>query len=85
MRYTGPKARLCRSNKTNLFGTAKYTKILERKMGKPGMHGSESSFGKLSEFGTQLKEKQKARILFGVSEKQFSNYFKKAAKLKGET
>jgi small subunit ribosomal protein S4 len=85
MRYTGPKARLCRSNKTNLFGTAKYTKILERKMGKPGMHGSESSFGKLSEFGTQLKEKQKARILFGISEKQFSNYFKKASKLKGET
>jgi small subunit ribosomal protein S4 len=85
MRYTGPKARLCRRNKTNLFGTAKYTKILERKIGKPGMHGSDSSFGKLSEFGTQLNEKQKARILFGISEKQFSNYVKKATKMTGET
>ena len=85
MRYTGPKARLCRRHRANLFGTAKYTKILERRMGKPGVHGSRTSFRKVSEYGLQLSEKQKARILFGMSEKQFSNYFKKASKMSGET
>ncbi len=85
MRYTGPKARLCRRHRANLFGTAKYTKILERRMGKPGVHGSRPSFGKKSEYGIQLSEKQKARILFGISEKQFSNYFKKASKMSDET
>ncbi len=84
MRYTGPKARLCRRHRANLFGTAKYTKILERRMGKPGVHGS-GRFSKVSEYGTQLSEKQKARILFGLSEKQFRNSFKKAAKMTGET
>ncbi|NIS37635.1 30S ribosomal protein S4, partial [Candidatus Saccharibacteria bacterium] len=66
MRYTGPKAKACRRHRTNLFGTSKYTKILERKPGKPGMHGSRS-FGKPSEYGLQLAEKQKARVLFGLS------------------
>ncbi|MBU1017839.1 30S ribosomal protein S4 [Patescibacteria group bacterium] len=85
MRYTGPKARLCRRHRANLFGTAKYTKILERRSGKPGAHGSRMSFGKVSEYGLQLNEKQKARTLFGISEKQFSNYFKKASAMPGET
>ncbi len=85
MRYTGPKARLCRRHRANLFGTAKYTKILERRTGKPGAHGSKAFFGKMSEYGVQLGEKQKARVLFGISEKQFSNYFKKAARMSGET
>jgi len=85
MRYTGPKARLCRRYRTNLFGAAKYTKVLERKMTKPGMHGAKSSFKKPSEFGTQLAEKQKARILFGISERQFRNYVLKATKMTGET
>ena len=85
MRYTGPKARLCRQSRTNLFGTSKYTKVLERKAGKPGMHGAKSTFSKSSEYGTQLSEKQKARILFGISEKQFRNYVLKATKMPGET
>jgi len=85
MRYTGPKARLCRKYHANLFGTAKYTKILEKRPGKPGVHGSKSSFGKLSEYGAQLLEKNKARIIFGISEKQFKNYVAKAARAKGET
>lgn len=84
MRYTGPKARLCRRYGANLFGTSKYTKILEKRPGKPGLHGK-SSFRKSSEYGKQLAEKQKARTIFGVSEKQFRNYFKKASKSKGET
>ena len=85
MRYTGPKARLCRKNRTNLFGTSKYTKVLERKTGKPGMHGAKSSFSKPSEFSIQLSEKQKARILFGISERQFAKYVAKATKMPGET
>ena len=85
MRYTGPKARQCRRHRANLFGTAKYTKILERRMAKPGAHGTRASFRKLSEYGVQLNEKQKARMLFGISEKQFRNYFKKASKMPGET
>ncbi len=84
MRYTGPKARLCRAHRANLFGTSKYTKILERRPGKPGMHGK-AFFKKPSEYGIQLAEKQKTRILFGISEKQFRNYFKKASKKQGET
>lgn len=84
MRYTGPKARLCRAHRANLFGASKYTKILERRPGKPGMHGK-GFFKKPSEYGVQLAEKQKARILFGISEKQFRNYFKKASKKQGET
>lgn len=85
MRYTGPKARLCRRHRANLFGTAKYTKILERRAGKPGVHGNRGYFGKMSEYGIQLSEKQKARVLFGLSEKQFRNAFKKANKMQGET
>lgn len=83
MRYTGPKAKLCRRYRANLFGTAKYTKILEKRPGKPGMHSA--SFSKLSEFGIQLMEKNKARTLFGISEKQFKNYFLKAVRIAGGT
>lgn len=85
MRYTGPKAKLCRKLGVNLFGTEKYNKILSRRSGKPGMHGAKSSFGKKSEYGVQLEEKQKARIVFGISERQFRNYFTKASQMNGET
>jgi small subunit ribosomal protein S4 len=83
MRYTGPKARLCRKLGVNLFGTEKYTKILRRRQSKPGVHGAK--FGKKSEYGHQLEEKQKARYVFGVTEKQMGNYFKKAAAQAGDT
>ena len=85
MRYLGPKAKLCRRHHANLFGTAKYTKILEKRPGKPGMHGAKGSFRKLSEFGAQLLEKNKARAIFGISERQFMTYFNKAVRQKGET
>lgn len=85
MRYLGPKAKLCRRFHANLFGTAKYTKILEKRPGKPGQHGAKGSMKKLSEFGSQLIEKNKARALFGISETQFKNYFLKAAAATGET
>ena len=83
MRYTGPKAKLCRRLGVNLFGTEKYTKILRNRQSKPGVHGAK--FTKKSEFGKQLDEKQKARYIFGVSEKQTSNYMKKAARQDGDT
>lgn len=84
MRYTGPKARLCRRLGVNLFGTEKYTKILARRPGKPGPHTGKG-FGKKSEYGKQMEEKQKARIVFGIAERQFRNYFRRAASQEGET
>jgi len=83
MRYTGPKAKLCRRLGVNLFGTEKYTKILRNRQSKPGMHGAK--FSKKSEYGRQLEEKQKARYLFGVSEKQTYAYMKKAVSQPGDT
>ena len=83
MRYTGPKARVCRRLGVNLFGTEKYTKILRKRQAKPGMHGSK--FSKKSEYGRQLEEKQKARYVFGLTERQMGNYFKKASAMNGDT
>lgn len=83
MRYTGPKAKLCRRMGVNLYGTEKYTKILRNRQSKPGMHGAK--FSKKSEYGRQLEEKQKARHLFGVSEKQTYGYMKRAVSQPGDT
>lgn len=83
MRYTGPKAKLCRRLGVNLFGTDKYTKILRKRQSKPGVHGVK--FTKKSEYGRQLDEKQKARFVFGLSERQMSNCFKKAVSQEGDT
>jgi small subunit ribosomal protein S4 len=83
MRYIGPKAKLCRRLGANLFGAEKYTKILRRRQSKPGMHGSK--FTKKSEYGRQLEEKQKARFVFGLSERQMANYFKRAISQPGDT
>lgn len=85
MRYTGPKARLCRRLGINLFGTEKYNKILARKNYKPGAHGNAQNFSKPSEYGRQLKEKQKARAIFGLSEKQFRNSYNKALLQPGDS
>ncbi|MCF7812617.1 30S ribosomal protein S4 [Candidatus Gracilibacteria bacterium] len=79
MRYTGPKARLCRREGVNLFGSPKYQKILQRNPNIPGMHGSKRA-GKLTEYGKQLREKQKAKRMFGLSERQFHNYYVRADK-----
>ncbi|MCH2189189.1 30S ribosomal protein S4 [Candidatus Gracilibacteria bacterium] len=72
MRYTGPKKKLCRREGINLFGTEKY----DLSKGKRGpLRGRKGS-----EFGTQLRKKQMAKRMFGLSEKQFLSYFKKAQK-----
>lgn len=76
-RYTGPKARLCRRFGTNIFGSDKYDKILSKRNFPPGMHG-QGSFRKKSEYAKQLMEKQKARFMFGINEKQFRRYYERA-------
>ena len=83
-RITGPKARICRAHGVNLFGSSKYDRILAKKPYAPGIHGPNGA-KKLSQFGRQLKAKQLARMIFGVSEKQLRNYAVKAAHQVGDT
>lgn len=84
MRYTGPKARLCRREGVNLFGSPKYQKIMGKSGNIPGMHGGKRQ-GKLTEYAKQLREKQKARRMYGLSEKKFKKYFDRATKKSGVT
>jgi small subunit ribosomal protein S4 len=83
-RYTGPKARLCRKFGENIFGNAKYDKILAKRKFPPGQHGKNMR-RKLSDYGVHLREKQKLRSTYCLMEKQFKNYFVKAAKATGVT
>jgi small subunit ribosomal protein S4 len=84
-RYTGPKCKLSRREGTDLSlksrGRALESKCNMEKV--PGQHGDRR--GRLSDYGVQLREKQKVRRMYGVLEKQFRNYFKKAAQTKGST
>ncbi|MDO4970699.1 MAG: 30S ribosomal protein S4 [Bacteroidales bacterium] len=80
-RYTGPKSKIARKLGEAIFGE---DKVLARKNYAPGQHGANKR-RKLSEYGTQLREKQKAKYTYGVLERQFRNLFKKASSLKGVT
>ena len=86
-RYTDAVCRLCRREGQKLFlkGDRCYTEkcALNRRAYAPGMHGQGRS--KISEYGTQLREKQKAKRYYGVLETQFKNYFELASKKKGKT
>jgi len=81
-RYKGPRARICRRLDYPVFESPKFGSI--RKSFPPGQHGPNSRI-KLSNYGIQLREKQRIKYLYGVLEKQFRNYFKKAANKKGPT
>ena len=81
-RYIGPKSKIARKFGDPIFGTDKH---LERKNYPPGQHGNSRRRKKVSEYGTQLKEKQKAKYTYGVLEKQFRNLFEKASSAKGVT
>ena len=82
-RYTGPKRRLSRREGLPLF--SKDIKSLERKGAlPPGQHGARMR-RRTSEYGLQLREKQKAKRLYGILEKQFKNYVASASKVKGAT
>ncbi|MEO6443799.1 MAG: 30S ribosomal protein S4 [Gemmatimonadaceae bacterium] len=90
MRYTGPSCRQCRREGTKLFlkGTKCFTEKcpVERRPYPPGQHGqSQSRRRKSSEYSKQLREKQKIKRIYGVSEKQFRNTFEKVSKLPGLT
>jgi len=84
MRYTGPKAKRCRAQGVNLYGSDKYDRILQKKPMGPGK-SPRARRGKKSEFGTQLLEKQKVRNTFGLSEKQFRRYYREALRSKAAT
>lgn len=82
-RYTGPKRRLSRREGIALF--AKDAKYFEKKGAiLPGQHGL-SRRRRISEYGLQLREKQKAKRIYGILEKQFKKYFNEASKVKGAT
>jgi len=80
-RYTGPKTKIARRFGEPIFGA---DKVLQRRNFPPGQHGVNRR-RKTSEYGVQLREKQKAKYTYGVLERQFRNLFEKASRLKGIT
>ncbi|MCL5115659.1 MAG: 30S ribosomal protein S4 [Firmicutes bacterium] len=88
-RYTGPVCKLCRREGTKLYlkGEKCFTDKcpVSRRAYPPGQHGQGNTRRKLSEYGVQLREKQKARRTYGVMEGQFARYFEKAEKKQGVT
>ena len=84
-RYLGPKLKLSRREGTDLF-LKSGVRAIDTKCkidNAPGQHGARR--GRLSDYGVQLREKQKVRRTYGVQEKQFRNYYKTAARIKGNT
>ena len=81
-RYIGPKSKIARKFGEAIFGT---DKSLEKKNYPPGQHGLARKRKKVSEYGTQLLEKQKAKAIYGVQEKQFYRTYEAAARLGGIT
>ena len=81
-RYTGPKTRVARKFGEPIFGP---DKNFERKNFPPGQHGMNKKRKKTSEYGVQLREKQKAKYTYGILERQFHNTFEKASRSKGVT
>lgn len=88
MRHKGPRNRIARQLGIDLglktFGTKSYARLLKKINIPPGQHGSKKR-KKISERGIQLREKQKLKYMFSITEKQLKNYFKKASFKKGNT
>jgi len=88
MRYLGPKNRISRREGVDLelktVGSKSHARLLKKLNVPPGQHGLRKR-KKVSERGTQLREKQKLRYMFGISETQLKNYFKNASLKKGNT
>lgn len=87
-RYTGPKCRLCRRERIKLFLKGSRCEsqkcAIVRRQQAPGQHGNPKR-RRPSDYGLQLREKQKARRIYGVLEKQFRRYIRKATRQKGDT
>lgn len=81
-RYTGPRSKVARRFGEPIFGP---DRAYEKKSYPPGMHGQNKRRRKISEYGTQLMEKQKAKFTYGLLERQFLNLFKKASRKRGVT
>ena len=81
-RYTGPKTKKARSFGEPIFG---YDKAYEKRTYGPGQHGNSRRRRQKSEYGVQLAEKQKAKYTYGILERQFLNYYKKATRKSGVT
>lgn len=81
-RYTGPRSKIARRFGEPIFGA---DKVLERKNYPPGQHGLAKKRAKVSEYATQLMEKQKVKYMYGLLERQFKNLFLKASQLPGIT
>ncbi len=84
-RYLGPKLKLSRREGTDLF-LKSGVRAIESKCKldtAPGQHGARKA--RLSDYGSQLREKQKVRRMYGILERQFRNYYKEASRLKGNT
>ena len=84
-RYTGPKVRISRRLNTNIFENEKGSKALDRRPFPPGAHGRTRRRNAGSEYLAQLQEKQKAKYIYGVLERQFRNTYEEANRLAGPT
>jgi small subunit ribosomal protein S4 len=84
-RYTGPKVRLSRRLGTNIFENEKGRRALERRPFPPGTHGRVRRRNSGSEYLAQLQEKQKAKYIYGVLERQFRRTYEEANRLSGPT
>ncbi|MDR3286549.1 MAG: 30S ribosomal protein S4 [Prevotellaceae bacterium] len=79
-KYIGPKTKIARKFGEPIYGPDKY---LDRKNFPPGQHGLAKKRKKISEYGTQLQEKQKVKYTYGLLERQFRTFYERASKMKG--
>ncbi|GEM87421.1 30S ribosomal protein S4 [Meiothermus granaticius] len=84
-RYRGPIVKIARRLGVNVAETEKVQKFLDRRPYAPGQHGQKRSRGRPSDYSVRLREKQKLRFIYDVSETQFRNLFAEASKRKGVT
>jgi small subunit ribosomal protein S4 len=84
-RYIGPKCKLARRERTDLFLKSGIRSLEDKCKSEtaPGQHGQRP--GRLSDYGVQMREKQKVRRMYGILERQFRNYYTEAARMKGAT